>query len=387
MKNQVANVSLMQKMNRLKVLHCIRENPDSTRIQLSEKTGLSLPSITNITAYLLEKELICENGAEQVSRVGRKSSFIKLRGDKYNLICVCVYEKSILISKCDLTGKETVRHSLITKDKEFDEIIENLCDNLKEIILESKEKTLGIGVAVSGLVLSQSRFVMSTRLKWKETNLKKSLEEKLNTPVFINNISVIKAVGYFSLPDTEKKDSIYVDMENGIGAVQYSKGTVQKSVLGEIGHTTLQSDGPLCFCGNRGCLETLCSPERLLYLYNQHGLSKAYSVEEIEKLYKSGDEGANFAVNECGKYLGMGLANLVNLFSPSQLILNTGDFSLCPSLVAYAEKEMKSRAFGAITENMSVIKTGETEDIAVKGIAFDLFDKLFDISFEDNIVD
>ena len=77
MPKQVGNVQLMQKMNRLKVLNYIRRNPDISRPVLSEKTGLSLASITNVTTYLLDIGLLTESGIEPAERVGRKSILLR----------------------------------------------------------------------------------------------------------------------------------------------------------------------------------------------------------------------------------------------------------------------------------------------------------------------
>lgn len=370
MNKQVANVQLMQKMNRLKALNYVRNNPDCSRPQIAKATGLSLPSVTNITTYLLDIGILCENGTEEVSRVGRKSVLLRLCASKYDLVCVHLEETTATITRTDLEGtiKEKTQLEMAGKDSEV------LAKKLSEAIVAmvtayDQEKVLGIGVAMSGLVLSGSRFVMSSHLKWKSFNLKKVLEEATGIPVFIDNISVLKAAQYFSGHfKNSDKNALFIDLEHGIGAVPYIGGAIQREVLGEIGHTTIEKDGPQCFCGNRGCLEMMCSPKRLAEL-----IAEGKSEKE--------------AITECGKYLGMGLANLVNLFNPREIIIDTGDFEKCPTLLEVAKEELMERAYVAITKELSITYIKETEENIIYGTAFDLCDKLFDISFPENIIE
>ncbi len=389
MNKQVANVQLMQKMNRLKVLNFLKNNPNSSRPQIAKSTGLSLPSITNITSYLLNLGIICENGTENVHRVGRKSVLLRICPSKYNLICVFLNEKNIIITRTDLEGKIKKTIRLDMKKLSSDTISTNLAEEIISLINNTKSnRVLGIGIAISGLVLSDSRFIMSSRLKLKNFNIKSVLEEKTGIPVFIDNVSILKAAHFCSRKDVNPKENIlFVDLENGIGAVHYTNGSIQRTTLGEIGHTTVEKDGPLCFCGNHGCLETMCSPGRLKFLYEELSGSRASTLEEIDKRYKCGDGFAKSAVKNCGRYLGIGLATLVNLFNPSMIVINTGDFSDCPSLLDEAENEIKARAYIALTENLIIERIYEGEEHAISGTALDLFDKLFDISFPKNIIE
>ena len=107
MTKQVANVQLMQKMNRLKVLNYVRKHPDCSRPEISRETGLSLASITNVTSYLLEIGILSENGTEIVGRVGRKSTLLRFSKDAYTLVCVFLSEDYINIYVTDLLGNPT----------------------------------------------------------------------------------------------------------------------------------------------------------------------------------------------------------------------------------------------------------------------------------------
>ncbi len=389
MNKQVANVQLMQKMNRLKALNYVRNHPDCSRPQIAKATGLSLPSVTNITTYLLEIGILCENGTEEVSRVGRKSVLLRLCASKYDLICVYLKETSATITRTDLEGTVKEKILLEIKGMSSEIITKKLCEAIVSLLnSHEKEKVLGIGVAISGLVLSDSRFVMSSRLKWRSFDIKRLLEEETRIPVFIDNVSVLKAAEYFSGHfKSSVQNALFVDLENGIGSVPYIGGAIQRTILGEIGHTTIEKDGPQCFCGNRGCLEIMCSPQRLLSLYGELSGKVINSVEEIQALAENGDAYAIAAISDCGKYLGMGLANLVNIFNPVALIINTGEFSTCPDLLKVAEEELMQRAYTALTKELSVIHINETEENIISGTAFDLCDKLFDISFPKNIIE
>ncbi len=389
MNKQVANVQLMQKMNRLKVLQFVRKNPNASRPMIAAETGLSLPSITNIVSYLLEIGILQENGLEQVSRVGRKSTLLRFSASAYDLICIYLDEKNVWIVRTDLEGNSKEEVSLTIQKNSPEQSLRELCDATVSMVKACPEGSiLGIGVAISGLVLSGSQFIMSSRLKWKSFDIKDMLEEQTGIPVFLDNVSLLRAVWYFSKKAPHPDDNmLFLDMENGIGAVQYAGGVIQSSTLGEIGHTTVERDGLPCFCGNRGCLEAMCSPKRLLSLYESTGEEPLTSLTEIEKLYQNGNNAAVFAMQECATYLGIGLANLVNLFNPSVIVINTGDFKECPSLLTLAEEELRKRAYLSLSKHLTIEKISETEENTVCGTAYHLCNKLFDISFPGNIVE
>lgn len=388
MNKQVANVQLMQKMNRLKVLEFVRKNPDASRPMIASATGLSLPSITNIVSYLLEIGLLQENGLEKVTRVGRKSTLLRISASAYDLVCIYLDEKNALIVRTDFEGNPKEKVCLTIHKNSSEQSLKELFDTTISIVNSCpKGRILGIGIAISGLVLSGSKFIMSSRLKWKSFDIKNMLEEKTGIPVFLDNVSLLRAAWYFNKKTPSTSDNIlFIDMENGIGAVQYAGGVIQSSTLGEIGHTTVKRDGLPCFCGNRGCLEAMCSPKRILSLYESTGEEPLTSLSEAELLYQKGNSAAVFAIQECAAYLGIGLANLVNLFNPSEIIINTGDFRDCPSLLTLAEEEMRKRAYLCLSEHLIIEKICETEENTICGTAYHLCNKLFDISFPGNII-
>ena len=388
MNKQVANVQLMQKMNRLKVLEFVRKNPDSSRPIIAAETGLSLPSITNIVSYLLEIGILQENGLEKVTRVGRKSTLLRVSDSAYDLLCIYLDEKNALVVRTDFEGNPKEKVSLKIHKNSSEQNLKELFDAIIAIVKSCPAgRILGIGVAISGLVLSGSQFIMSSRLKWTSFDIKNMIEEKTGIPVFLDNVSLLRAVWYFHKNQPRQNENmLFIDMENGIGAVQYAGGTIQPYTLGEIGHTTVERDGLPCFCGNRGCLEAMCSPKRILSLYESASDESLTSLSEIEELFIQENSSAVFAVQECATYLGIGLANLVNLFNPSKIVINTGDFTECPSLIDIAEKEMRKRAYLSLSKSLTIEKICENVANTICGTAYHLCNNIFDISYPGNIL-
>jgi len=387
MSKQVANVQLMQKMNRLKVLNYVRNHPDCLRPEIARETGLSLASITNVTSYLLNIGILSENGTETVGRVGRKSTLLRFSKDAYTLICVFILEDHINIYVTDLLGNAIEKFKHSTKNLSSENVIELIKNSVTDVIYKfDKTRILGIGVSISGLVLENSRFIFSSKFKWKSFDIKSILEDATDIPVFVDNISPVRAGWHFK--NSEKHDNmLFIDLENGIGAVWFSDGQLNTSVLGEIGHTTVEKNGEPCFCGNRGCLEAMCSVKRLFSLYESASGQRIDNLGILEKLYKDNDKSALFAVNECAKYLGIGIANLVNVFNPSSIIINTGDFTKIPSLISIAENELSERAFPSLIESLNITHVTSDDDTTVCGMAYNLCDRIFDINCPDNIIE
>ena len=188
MAKQVGNGQLMQKMNRLKVLDYIRRNPDSSRPIIAEQTGLSLSSITNVTSYLLDSRLLTENGTEQADRVGRKSTLLRFNSEAYGLILASLTEKQAEVSYTDLDGRVLSSHGFSTEGRSQSEVLSLLEQHISDLLQQFSHKNpLAIGVIFSGLILDDSRFVMSSSMKWRHLDIKKHLETRTSLPVFVEN--------------------------------------------------------------------------------------------------------------------------------------------------------------------------------------------------------
>ena len=389
MAKQVGNVSLMQKMNRLKVLDFIRKNPDTSRPYIAEQTGLSLASLTNVTAYLLDEGLLYECGVEPADRVGRKSTLLKFCAERYGYIIVALHGGSADIYYTNLEGEKKYNESVSVSDCSSEQIIYLLRQKTDFLVNRfGRENTLAVGLTFSGLVLDGNRFALSSSMKWNEHDIKKIFEANFGLPVFVENLSIIKAVGYlFSEKKWNDKNIVFVDMENGIGTVQIAGGSVVKTVLGEIGHTTVSPDGAKCFCGNFGCLEAMCSVNRLIDTVNESEENTVSGLEEFVKLYETGDVSAVRAVDECAEYLGIGLANLVYMLNPSSLVISKGQFADCDVVIKKAIDKMKKRIYPALLKGVDIHLAEIDEDMTVIGAAYEMCERMFDISFPYNPVE
>ncbi|HHW47501.1 MAG TPA: ROK family protein [Clostridiaceae bacterium] len=381
----------MQKMNRLSVLNYVRRNPNVSRPTIAKNIGLSLPSLTNITQYLIKKNLLVENGTESVDRVGRKSTLLRFYHEAYRLICVYIKVNCINIAYTDLAGNiiNLVSINLEKSDNKtiFETAVRNIASFLKQY---NTDDILAISIAVSGIVLDDSKLVLSTSLKAKSIDIVSTLKKYTDIPVFLENVTLLRAVWCFSCNNNSLKQDnmIFIDLQDGIGACQFYKGEVNKFMLGEIGHTTVEKDGDRCFCGNKGCLEIMCSPERVMRIYKEiSGVEYDVSLEYISDKYKSGEKFANIAVNECAEYLGIGLANIINICKPSVMVINVGNFAPLRPVIERAKDVMNKRAYSALLQDLIIQEVNVKIEQIIEGAAFHTCNKLFDISYPGGIIE
>ena len=359
MQKQAGNVWLMQKINRLKVLNYIRKNPDISRPMLAKATGLSLSSITNIVVYLMEKRLVAETGIEEADRVGRKSTLLRCDFKYYRLICVEAGTDVATIAVTDLGGNIIDKKEISIAGLSFKDAIVSIKEQIKGFMTNKRNKVLAIGFAVSALVCDGKGTLLSSSMKWEGENLKGQLE-----------------------PHESKiyENIVFADIEKGFGAVQIYKGEINRALIGEIGHTTICIDGEKCFCGNNGCLEIMCSPDRVARKYNEQK-GTDFTVSQVMEIQ---DETSKALFAECGEYMGAGLANLVNMLAPSLLIISGGEM-YNDTVMETAINAVKRRAYGVLTKNLEFKSVKVGNENSIKGIARCLCDKVF--SIDSDIVD
>lgn len=387
MRNQDAvNSKTVQRINRSRVLGEIRNAPEVARTALSGRTGLSAASVSNIAGYLLQTGLIMETGRENVDRTGRKGILLRFDGSRYRIITASLADGVLHLFLTDLQGAvyAHLEHRLLGADAETTARL--LCGGVAQMLASPQaENVLAVGVSVSALVLQEGRRVTSAQLGWNRMDLRQRLRDAGDIPICVANSSFTKAGWLCRLhPQWSRGLTLFVDMTHGVGAALLRDGERMDTIVGEIGHSVIAPEGEICSCGRRGCLEAMCSPDRLLRLYAQSGGS-AESLSDFSRRLDAGDGDARRALDDCAGYLGMALGNLINLFNPERIVLNAEDYADCPALPERALETMKNHVVDGLNRDAPVFVTRFDPADLARSMAGELCDALFSPRFETDV--
>lgn len=190
------------------------KKPNTPRNVIVRETGLSVASLANITSYLISKGLLTECCTERATRVGRKSTLLRFAADAYGLVCISMGADTISVAYTNLEGRILDTASICDASMHPSKVVEPIREYIATLIEKyGRDKILAIGISISGLVLDGSRFVVSASLKWKEFDLKAVLEKDTGLPVFVDNMSLLKAVWYFCCSTADTTDNmVFADM-------------------------------------------------------------------------------------------------------------------------------------------------------------------------------
>ncbi|CAN5800462.1 hypothetical protein BH23ACT11_BH23ACT11_22160 [soil metagenome] len=220
----------------------------------------------------------------------------------------------------------------------------------------------GVCLAVPGLILAQeNKVIFSPNLHdIEDIPLKDALEPEVGLPLTIENDASAAAWGEFRFGAGRDVDHlVFVTLGTGVGGGVISHGTLLRGAQGsggELGHVTIQANGPRCSCGNRGCLEALSSgtaiQRRAREVANERSDSAlgrlAYSRdvlgEDVSRLANEGDAAAISVLQEAGRWLGIGVAGFVNIFNPEVVAIGGGAAEAGELVLEPARKEVFMRA-------------------------------------------
>jgi glucokinase-like ROK family protein len=380
-----SNINLVKTHNMSAILYTLLREEMVSRVELAERLSLSNTTITNLTAELLEQEIILEEQVEtsgKRKRVGRPRRMLRLIPNARFSIGVHIGVGMFRVAVTDLIAE--IIYNQMTKfdlDTPSEDVISKVAENIELIIQESgvdRANVIGIGVGASGLVNYMSGVnVLAPRLGWKDVPIKYLLESHLDLPVSVDNNVRSMALGEAFFGAYRGVGSLaFVYGRIGVGAGFVVDGQLfrgSSAGAGEIGHTImLPQGGDLCSCGNSGCLETLISepvlvkqaeifaeenPESLLAQY----LKKEDISGKMEQIFTAARDGDKISldfIEDRACYLGIALGNLINMINPEVILLG-GMFAQGHDLIIpVAEEKMKEAAFARLGEKVQIAATG-----------------------------
>ncbi|TCL76553.1 putative NBD/HSP70 family sugar kinase [Hydrogenispora ethanolica] len=331
------NTVQLQLENRSTLLKLLRQHDHVCRKDLAEMSGLTGAAVTNLIRDLIEIGLVKED-RDFASSSGKNAIPLQLNFRRFLAVGVNLRRDHISYALFDLSG------ALLEKNKLYWETGASIAEILNQLYLavqsciqsnENKGRVIGIGVSAPGpinLEKGELALVSNVPSEWKQSvPIKRYLEERFNLPVLLDNNSNAAALAekWFS-EGQECHNLVSIFISKGMGAGVIIDDQIYHGAFGfagEIGHMSINFDGPACGCGNKGCLELYCSTMALLAKAQQiRGSDTISRFEVFKEQVKKGDPDLMKLVVESGKYLGYAIVNLTNTFNPELIVIN-GDMN------------------------------------------------------------
>lgn len=330
---QVATARTARVINRRVVLNLIRKHQPISRADLSRRSRLQRSTVSSITKQLIAERWVTF-GMSGDAPLGRKPTFLHLNDNCVGIIGIDIRPTETAIVLADLHLRFLYQASTPT-GKDPREFVARLCERLVQLIGSHPRVAVeGIGVALPGRVDGPShRIVFAPNLGWETVDLNRPLEEATGLPVELENAANACALGEVwsgSHPENIR-NLVALTVSEGIGVGIILNGQLFRGATGsagEFGHVTVEEDGPLCQCGNRGCFEACASNLAAVRYFNE--LTSRQSGDEplpeptfdlVVNLAEQGNGHACSALDRMARALGAGLAVVVNGLVPDVVVV------------------------------------------------------------------
>jgi len=317
-----------------------------TRAELVRRSGISRATVSGVVAALLEEGFIHEvpppSGGRD-GRVGRPSALLTLDPSSGAAVGIDVDHDCLRVVVADLS------HTVLAEaerpldiDHDADTAMALAADLMHLVVAEAAlepSQILGVGMALAGpLDRATGRpNPSSISPSWVGVDAAQEMRRHVGHIVHIDNDANLGALAESMWgAGRGASDAAYVKVDTGVGAALILGGQIYRGAVGtagEIGHSTIAEDGPVCRCGNRGCLERFVgTPALLESLRGSHG---DLSVHDLLRLAAAGDSGCRRVIGDAGRLIGVQIANLCNLLNPRRVIIGgslsaAGDILLDP---------------------------------------------------------
>jgi len=384
------NPKVVRNINRALILNIIRERHPISRAKIAQVTTLNKSTVSNIVAGLLQEDLIVEE-ADRSQSVGRSPINLRLKTGKH-FIGTAYFDSGIAhLAVVDLDG--TVRQTAdVNMNGDDPERLIRLC--LDELVGMRKHAHLphykGIGVTVAGIVDGlHSRVAFAPNLGWENIEVGKIVRDHCpDIPVVaVENDAKASALAelWFGTHEPPLFNFVFLSVGRGIGTgIVVDKRVLEgeSHAAGEFGHTILIEGGDPCACGNRGCWEAYASDRATLQRYrgtcaDGAGQLATMTVNTLVDAATAGDASAQQAIIQTGRYLGLGIANIIKAVDPEAIVIG-GSYRRVWDLVYPAIMDIVSaRAFFGRPRNTAILPSSLRSSPPILGAAALVIRKIF----------
>ena len=386
--NRTGNQALVREINLSMIMRHLHHFAPISRASLAEITGLNKTTVSSLVQELIDYKFVRKIGRDSAG-TGRPAILLELNPAAGCIVSAEIGVDFISVFCTDFAIKIIWSHQEHIQPDMGQKAIIN---RVLELLCQAEEAAnprplLGVAIGVPGLVRQQDgTLLFAPNLGWRDIPVRDTFDQWFNIPIFVDNESNMAALGeYYFGAARDYQDVLCVSIGAGLGGAVIRDGQLLSGVsglAGEFGHMTMEPEGQLCKCGNRGCWETLVSTTAL-FNYIQQAINRqkqssllialtqgnldCLNVPLIVEAAQLNDTLAQNALDKVGYYLGIGLASLVNALNP-ELVVIGGPLSIAGELLLpVVNAGLKKRALRWHEEAAKVVIAKHTSNACVIG--------------------
>jgi predicted NBD/HSP70 family sugar kinase len=372
-----------------RIFDLLRELPVTTRTELVAHTGLSKATVSDTIAAFLGQGLVTETGKRQPGR-GRSQVLLQLRADSRLVIGAEFNERGCRAVLADLRAGPIRFAERAFASTDPEDFVDALAACATELRRDAGVPVLGIGIGVPGLVDDPGREVaISVPFGWRHVTVAALVEARTELPTTIANRAKTAALGEYwqgaSGAPAERTHLVYVTASAGIVAGLVIDGEPyfgHVGTAGELGHTTVEPDGPLCGCGNRGCLYMFASesaivrdvlaaaassPAHLRETQPPLALREGMTLDDLAGAAAEGHPLVLGTLARAARYLGIAIGNLINIVNPSHVVIGGSLAAFGDVVLVPLRAEIQQRALWDAQTRLTIAPSRLGDDVGPIG--------------------
>lgn len=345
-----------------------------SRSDIADQMGLTRAAVSLIVNDLLESKIVLEAESRSAPS-GRPPVVLEINPDRGLVAAIDMGATHISIALADFTARILQEVEYPFDIKAGPEVCLAQANQRLLQLLESQKLTItdlsAVGVGVPGPVITDAGMVVAPPIMpgWDRYPILAKLEKMWGCPVTLNNDAELGALGEWAYgAGRGEKNIAYIKVGSGIGAglilnKQIYGGTT--GAAGEIGHLTIDENGPLCNCGNHGCLEAFAGGDAIAKQGQAlvksgkrtmlSGLPHEITAHDVAEAARHGDLHAQEILRRSGTFIGIAIAGLINLFNPSIVIIGGGVAQVGDIITVPIRQAVRERAMRASEQSVRIV--------------------------------
>jgi predicted NBD/HSP70 family sugar kinase len=341
------DASFIKKINRSLIISKIIEHGLISRADLAKITGLNKATISVQAAELLAEELIIETQSEH-KNLGRRPIMLSINKQAGFALGIDLDKNNITFTLSDISGTPLETHSILMKTSDYDLILKLLASQItiyKEKCSHARYGLIGVVIGIHGIVNNDETIYFVPYHQWHNKDLKTDLQNETGISIFVENNANLCSFAEIVYKHYHSENLLSVSLYSGIGLGIMVNSKLLKGCdgyAGEIGHMIIVPDGLPCRCGNLGCWEQYASESSFVKKLSESNNNIEVTYDDIHQWFIDQDTVTNRLMTDYIKFLSYGLNNIINLYNPEILVINSELLRLYPDALEEIKAHLTS---------------------------------------------